>query len=277
VLRIGRTLFVGISNRTNREGAAALGEIVEAHGYEVRPVEVSGCLHLKTACTFIPPHFLVVNPAWVDAKTFGDLRLITVDDKEPFAANTLTVGGTTLVSAAFPKTDRRLRDVGIMTRSVEVGEFHKAEAGLSCLALFVEPRSVRPQVAPVGFKLVDPPSSPTAESPFSPAVVHGGVVYVSGQLPLDPADGKVAEDVEAQTDQVLRNLAEILGTSGSSLARVLRLTVYLADAKAADRVGGVCARAFNGHRPAGSIVVAKTLRPGCLVAIDAVAAVTEET
>ena len=277
VLRIGRTLFVGISGRTNREGASALGEIVEAHGYEVRPVEVSGCLHLKTACTFIPPHFLVVNSAWIDAKAFGDLRVLTVDETEPFGANTLTIGGTTLVSTAFPQTDRRLRDAGIMTRSVEVGEFHKAEAGLSCLALFVEPRLVRPQVAPVGFKLVDPPSSPTAESPFSPAVVHGGVVYVSGQLPLDPASGKVAEDVEAQADQVLRNLAEILGTSGSSLARVLRLTVYLADAKAADRVGGVCARAFNGHRPAGSIVVAKTLRPGCLIAIDAVAAVTEES
>jgi dimethylargininase len=278
VLRIGRTLFVGISARTNCEGAAALGEIVEAHGYQLHPVEVSGCLHLKSACTFVPPHFLVLNPAWVDTKPFGDFRVITVDETEPFAANTLTVGGTTLVNAAFPKTDRRLREAGIMTRHIALSEFSKAEAGVSCLALFVEPRLVRPQAPPVGFKLVEPASAPTAESLFSPAVVHGGVVYVSGQLPLDPVTGKVgSDDIEAQAEQVLRNLAEILSTSGSSLARVLRLTIYLADAKAADRVSTVCARAFNGHRPAGSIVVAKTLRPGCLIAIDAVAAVMEKS
>ncbi len=276
VLRIGRMLFVGLSSRTNREGAAALGEIVETHGYEVRPVEVRECLHLKTACTFVPPHFLVVNPAWVDAKAFGDFRVVAVDETEPFAANTLTVGGTTLVSAAYPKTERRLRDAGIMTRRVDVSEFHKAEAGLSCLALFVEPKIARSQTFPVGFKIVEPLAS-TPENTFAPAVVHGGVVYVSGQLPLDPVTSKiVANEIEAQTEQVLRNLAEILNASGSSLARVLRLTVYLADGKLADRVTAICTRAFSGHRPAASIVAAKTLRPGCLIEIDAIAAVAEQ-
>jgi dimethylargininase len=140
VLRLERTLFVGVSGRTNFKGALALTEIVGVHGYEVRPVEVRGCLHLKTACTFVPPHFLVVNPAWVDARVFGDFRVIEVEETEPFAANTLTVGGTTLVSAAFPNTERRLRDAGITTRRIDVSEFHKAEAGLSCLVLLVEPR-----------------------------------------------------------------------------------------------------------------------------------------
>ncbi len=277
VLRIGRTLFVGVSGRTNSEGATALAEIVEVHGYKVRPVEVRGCLHLKTACTFVPPHFLVVNPAWVDAKAFGDFRVIAVDDAEPFAANTLTIGGTTLVSAAFPKTDRRLRDAGIMTRRIDVSEFHKAEAGLSCLALLVEPKVARPQSGPVGFKIVEPAASPS-ESAFAPAVVHGGVVYVSGQLSVDPVTGKVVgDDIETQTEQVLRNIAEILNASGSSLARVLRVTVYLADGKSADRVTAICTRAFSGHRPAASFVAAKTLRPGSLIEIDAIAAVVEET
>ena len=139
VLRIGRSLFVGISGRTNNEGFAALARTAEAHGYEVRPVEVRGCLHLKTACTFVPPHFLVVNPDWVDSKAFHDLRVIAVDESEPFAANTITIGGTTLVSAASPKTEKRLREAGIVAQPVDVSEFHKAEAGLSCLALFVEP------------------------------------------------------------------------------------------------------------------------------------------
>lgn len=277
VLRIRRTLFVGVSGRTNNEGVAALTEIVEPYGYEVRPVEVRGCLHLKTACTFIPPNFLVFNPDWVDAKVLGDLRTLAVDEAEPFAANTLTVGGTTLVSSAFPKTERRLQEAGITTRRVNIAEFHKAEAGLSCLVLCLEPRAIRPPVAPAAVKIVEPATPPKGEPAFAPAVVHGGVVYVSGQLPIDPATGNVVEDdVVAQADQVMSNLADILCSSGSSLARVLRLTIYLADAKAAERVTAACVRALNGHKPAASIVAAKTLRPGCLIEIDAIAAVAGE-
>ena len=278
VLRIGRTLFVGISGRTNNEGAAALAETVEAHGYEVRPVEIHGCLHLKTACTFIPPHFLVVNPEWVDAKAFGDLRVITVDESEPFAANTLTIDRTTLVSAAFPKTEQRLREAGIKTRHVNVSEFHKAEAGLTCLALFIEPRTSRPAGPPVGMKIVVAPGTTATESIFSSAVVHRGVVYVSGQLPIDPKTGKaVAGGIEEQIEQALDNLEETLGASASGVERLLRLTCYVADAKSAERVTTICARRFNGHRPAGSVLVAKSLRPGCSVAFDAIAAVSEET
>lgn len=278
VLRIGRALFVGISGRTNNEGAAALAESVEAHGYEVRPVEVHGCLHLKTACTFVPPHFLIVNPEWVDAKAFGDLRVIAVDASEPFAANTLTVGRTTLVSAAFPKTEQRLREAGIKTRRVDVSEFHKAEAGLTCLALFIEPRTSRPPGPTVGMKMVEAPVAAGTDSVFSSAVVHDGVVYVSGQLPVVPKTGKVVTGgIEEQTEQAMDNLEEILGASGSGMAQVLRLTCYIADAKTADRVTEICARRFNGHRPAGSVLVAKTLRLGCAIALDATAAISEET
>lgn len=138
VLLIGRKLFVGISGRTNLGAVSALAEMVSPFGYEVKPVEVRGCLHLKTACTFIPPRFLVINPAWADAKLFGDLDVIPVDEYEPFAANTLTLGGTTLIGAAFRKTDQRLRDAGIVTRRVDISELNKAEAGLTCLALILE-------------------------------------------------------------------------------------------------------------------------------------------
>jgi dimethylargininase len=142
VLRIGRTLFVGQSIRTNADGIAALAETVGPFGYDVQPVEVRDCLHLKTACTFIPPHFLVANPTWVDLKPFGGLNVIEVDPSEPFAANTVTLAGTTLVSGAFRRTERRLHDAGISTRRLDVSEFHKAEAGLSCLCLLLEPRAV---------------------------------------------------------------------------------------------------------------------------------------
>lgn len=112
---------------------------------------------------------------------------------------------------------------------------------------------------------------------FSPAIVHGGLVYVSGQLPIDAITGRPIEgDAEAQTEQVLRNLGDVLNVSGSSLAGVLKLTFYIADLKIADRVKAVYMRVCGGHRPAGFFVPTKSLEAGCLVAVDAIAAVADE-
>src|SRR5262249_29162592 len=78
VLRIGGTLHVGASARTNAAGLAQLGEILGRFGYRVQGVEVRGCLHLKSACTFIPPDTLLANPDWVDPAAFGAARVIAV-------------------------------------------------------------------------------------------------------------------------------------------------------------------------------------------------------
>jgi len=100
-------------------------------------VPLTGCLHLKSACSLIPPDVLLVNPGWVDPTTFGPLRVIAVDEREPQAANTLTIGCTTLVSAAYPHTRRRLEAAGVRTRAVDVSELHKAEGGLTCMSLLL--------------------------------------------------------------------------------------------------------------------------------------------
>lgn len=277
VLRIGRTLFVAPTATTNAEGIADLSAIVEPFGYEVREVELHACAHLKLAASFVPPHYLVLNAAWANPKQFGDLVVLGVDEREPLAASTLPVNGTTLVSGSYPKTERRLRNAGITTRRVEVSELHKMETGLSSLAIIVEPRAVRSASSPVGFKVIQAPTAPPAPGLFAPAIVHGGVVYVSGQLPIDPTTGRAVEgEIEDQTNQVLRNLSDVLSASGSSLGRVLRLTCYVADTKHVDRVTAACALALTGHRPAGSVVAARTLHPGCAIAVDAIAAVTDE-
>jgi dimethylargininase len=101
-------------------------------------VALEGCLHLKSACSFIAPHFLLVNPSWVDPAAFGAQVVIAIDEGEPYAANTLSVGGTTLVSAAYPQTRRRLQAAGVATRGLEVSELHKAEAALTCMSLLLE-------------------------------------------------------------------------------------------------------------------------------------------
>ena len=138
VLHIGRTQHVGASGRTNAAGIAQLAALLHPCGYRVAQVSLAGCLHLKSACSFIPPDVLLVNPQWVDPAIFGPLHVIAVDEREPHAANTLTIGSTTLVSAAYPHTHRRLEAAGIGTRVVDVSELHKAEGGLTCMSLLLE-------------------------------------------------------------------------------------------------------------------------------------------
>jgi len=137
VLRIARTLYVGVSGRTNEAGSAQLAQLLGPYGYRVETVPLEGCLHLKSAGSFIPPDVLLVNPAWVEARAFGEWRVIAVDEREPHAANTLTLGDTTLVSAAYPHTCRRLEAAGVRTRAVDVSELHKAEGGLTCMSLLL--------------------------------------------------------------------------------------------------------------------------------------------
>lgn len=137
VLHIGRTLHVGASARTNEAGIAQLAALLRPYGYRVATVPLAGCLHLKSACSFIPPDKLLVNPCWVDPTIFGTLRTIPVDEREPQAANTLTIDGTTLVSAAYPHTRGRLEAAGVRTRVIDVSELHKAEGGLTCMSLLL--------------------------------------------------------------------------------------------------------------------------------------------
>src|SRR5579871_785329 len=103
VLRIGRALYVGMSGRTNAEGIAQLKSALAPFGYSVEGVAMTGCLHLKSAVTFIAPDTILVNPAWVDPALFGARRRVSVAEAEPFGANTLTVGGVNLVSADYPR------------------------------------------------------------------------------------------------------------------------------------------------------------------------------
>jgi len=142
VLVAGKRVYVGNSTRTNKAAARDLARTLAPHGYEVSSIYVTGCLHLKTACTFIPPGIIVINAPCVDPSAFRDFEVIEVDENEASAANTLTLGGTTLVSSAFPKTEARLRRAGVNTRALDISELQKAEAGLSCLSVLLS--GVRP-------------------------------------------------------------------------------------------------------------------------------------
>ena len=135
VLRAGQKLYVGLSPRTNAAGVAALGALAAPHGYEVVPVALRDCLHLKTGCSALDEETILINPDWVDAASFGGLRVVAVDADEPWAANVLRVGHTLCVGAAFPRTARKLAARGYHVRAVDCSEFAKAEGALTCMSL----------------------------------------------------------------------------------------------------------------------------------------------
>jgi len=114
---------------------------------------------------------------------------------------------------------------------------------------------------------------PPPAGPYSPAQVFERLVFVSGQGATDPATGAMAgPDIEAQTEQVLKNVSAILEAAGSSLQHVLRCGVFLTDMSEFQRMNAVYARMFGNHRPARTTVQAAALpAEGLRVEIDAVA------
>jgi dimethylargininase len=138
VLVRGRRLFVGLSNRTDAAGREALAEAVRSFDYEVLPVQMNGCLHLKTAVTAAAADVLLVNPDWVDLAPFRGMKTVEVDPGEPWGANVVMAGGAVIAAAGFPRTADRLRARGLDVRTVDVSEFQKAEGGVTCKSLLFD-------------------------------------------------------------------------------------------------------------------------------------------
>jgi 2-iminobutanoate/2-iminopropanoate deaminase len=117
------------------------------------------------------------------------------------------------------------------------------------------------------------PNAPKPAGHYAQGVVHGGLVYVSGQLPVDPVTGeKRLGPVEEQARQALANLGAVLEAAGSSRGRVLKTTVYVSDIGLWPRVNAVYAEFFGEHRPARAVVPTRELHYGFLVEIEAIAA-----
>jgi len=122
-------------------------------------------------------------------------------------------------------------------------------------------------------KAVTTTDAPAPVGPYAQAVVHGKLLFVSGQIPLDPKTGSLVDgDIEAQTEQVFANLSAVLAAAGTSLDAVLRATVYLTDLTLFPRVNAVYERHLTGDpKPARSTIAAAALPLGAQVEIDAIA------
>jgi len=126
-------------------------------------------------------------------------------------------------------------------------------------------------------RLVETPAAPIPGGHYSQAVVHGGLVYVAGQLPIDPTDPQARPgDASSQARQALANVSAILDSAGSGLDRVLQMTIYVSDISHWGAVNEVYAEVMGSHRPARAVVPVRDLHHGYVIEIQAIAAVNEE-
>lgn len=123
---------------------------------------------------------------------------------------------------------------------------------------------------------VSTPSAPTPAGHYSQAIVHNGLVYVAGQLPIEPGTAtRQVGSIEEQTRQVLANVRAILEAAGSGLDRVLQMTVYVSDMELWGRFNTVYAQVMGDHRPARAVVPVNGLHYGYQVEVQAIAALRE--
>jgi len=141
VLHIGRDLFVGVTTRTTSEGIEALRKYVEPFGYRVHPVAVPGALHLKSVCSALDEHTILADATRANLSPLSKYEVIPVPAEEWMAANVLLVNGRVCLHSGFRKTIGLLQQRGIEVRTLDISEFLKAEAGLTCMSLIFKSAS----------------------------------------------------------------------------------------------------------------------------------------
>lgn len=137
VLRVGRTLFVGESRRTNRNAIAQLTELLAPYDYQVIAVPVRGALHLKSACAFVGANTVLANPHWVDVAPFAGLDILASDPAEPWGASLLYTESGLVMPTGFPRTAATLRTHGFNPVELDLSELRKAEGGPTCLSILL--------------------------------------------------------------------------------------------------------------------------------------------
>ncbi len=138
VLVLGKNIYIGMSTRSTQESIIQLQGLLDNYGYKVIGVELTDCLHLKTAITRVNDKTLLINKNWVDPALFAGYDLIEVNPSEPFAANCLPVKNVVIYPTAFPKTQEKLAQKGFKIVNVNLDELAKAEGAVTCCSLIID-------------------------------------------------------------------------------------------------------------------------------------------
>jgi dimethylargininase len=135
VMMAGNHFYIGLSERTNRDGADQLISILQKHGYKGTKIPLKKMLHLKSGVSFLENNNLLVSGEFIKAREFDKFNKIIVDKDEIYSANSLWINGKVLVADGFPKTREKIEKAGYETIVLDVSEFRKVDGGLSCLSL----------------------------------------------------------------------------------------------------------------------------------------------
>jgi dimethylargininase len=135
VLQVGNHFFIGISERTNPEGAGQLGRILQTYDYTWTTVEVGAGLHFKSSVNYVGKNTLLVTPDFTAKEQLKGYDQIVLDSAESYAANTLLVNEHLLIPAGYPVTGKQLETLGFNIIELEVSEIRRMDGGLTCMSL----------------------------------------------------------------------------------------------------------------------------------------------
>ncbi len=135
VLRIGKKLFVGVSERTNMEAVSRLGALVSDEGYETVSVPIRSVLHLKSSCSYIGNDHLLVFPGCFNDEVLSGYKKIIVRENESYSANCLSINGKVLMPGRFPHTKKQIETAGFETIVLDMSEFQKCGGSVTCLSI----------------------------------------------------------------------------------------------------------------------------------------------
>jgi dimethylargininase len=135
VMMVGSDYYIGLSERTNENGASQLIRILKNYNLNGIKVQMDKMLHLKTGLSYIENNNLLISQQFINDKTFDHINKILINDDEAYSANSLWINGTVLVPKGYPHTLEKIRQARYKTIEVDTSEFRKLDGGLSCLSL----------------------------------------------------------------------------------------------------------------------------------------------
>lgn len=135
ILQVGQRFFIGVSDRTNAEGARQLAAILAAHGYQSDIIPVAAGLHLKSSLNYVGQNTMLVTADFAGHPAIDGFRQIISPEGEEYAANTLLINDTLITPGGYPRTKKMLLDLGMPVVELDTSEYRKMDGGLTCLSL----------------------------------------------------------------------------------------------------------------------------------------------
>ena len=135
IMMTGSHYYIGLSERTNKQGAEQMIYILDKYGMSGSIVKLKEVLHLKTGLAYLENNNLLASGEFLNKKEFQKFNIIEIDKSEAYAANCIWVNDHVIIPAGYPGTNQQIKDAGYKTIEVDVSEFRKLDGGLSCLSL----------------------------------------------------------------------------------------------------------------------------------------------